>query len=95
MKCMTWALGLLLLGATARAETAGTFDWPQWQGAERNSVSREEGLLQCGDDLRSETADERKGPRRLGALQLHPAPRGKTQEVVARQGIQEVHDRVV
>lgn len=38
-------LGSELLVATAAAQTPGDFDWPQWQGPERNAISRESGLL--------------------------------------------------
>ena len=37
---------LVLLGATAFAQAPESFDWPQWQGPDRNAVSREHGLLQ-------------------------------------------------
>jgi hypothetical protein len=37
--CFAWAL-------TAAPAFAGPFDWPQWQGPERNAVSKETGLLQ-------------------------------------------------
>src|SRR5262249_37949678 len=40
-----WCLALFLPGATAFADQPGAFDWPQWQGPERNAVSRERGLL--------------------------------------------------
>jgi len=40
------SLAMLLFASTAHAETAGPFDWPQWQGANRNAVSQEQGLLQ-------------------------------------------------
>ena len=42
--CASW-LVLLLLGATASAAPE-SFDWPQWQGVDRTSVSKEHGLLQ-------------------------------------------------
>jgi outer membrane protein assembly factor BamB len=45
MKFSIWYLALVLTGATACAETAGSFDWPQWQGPDRNAVSKERGLL--------------------------------------------------
>ena len=35
-----WCLLLILPGATATAD-----DWPQWQGPDRNAISRERGLL--------------------------------------------------
>lgn len=36
---------LALLGSAAMAIGAQSFDWPQWQGPDRNAVSRETGLL--------------------------------------------------
>jgi outer membrane protein assembly factor BamB len=39
-------LALVLASAGAYADTPGSFDWPQWQGPERNSISQERGLLQ-------------------------------------------------
>ena len=42
MKCYVWCLGLVLFSATA---FAGSFDWPQWQGPDRNAISKERGLL--------------------------------------------------
>ena len=40
-------LGVSLVpsSATAFAGSPGSFDWPKWQGPERNAVSRERGLL--------------------------------------------------
>jgi len=38
-------LALVLPGAAAFAASPGTFDWPQWQGPDRNAISREGGLL--------------------------------------------------
>jgi outer membrane protein assembly factor BamB len=37
-----WCFALALTGAPA---LAGPFDWPQWQGPDRNAVSKETGLL--------------------------------------------------
>jgi len=45
MKCYTASLASLLLCTTAIAAAPGAFDWPQWQGPDRNSVSKETGLL--------------------------------------------------
>src|SRR5687767_11057930 len=45
MKPHTLNLALILLSATAFAESPERFVWPQWQGADRNAVSRETGLL--------------------------------------------------
>ena len=39
--------GLALLGVSAITLHAGDFDWPQWQGANRDAVSDETGLLQA------------------------------------------------
>ena len=46
MKRHTLFLGSLLLGTNALTASAASFDWPQWQGPERNAVSKETGLLQ-------------------------------------------------
>ena len=46
---MRWfapCLLLLLLSHPAFTESAGSFDWPQWQGPDRDAVSKERGLLQ-------------------------------------------------
>ncbi len=45
MKCHTLCLALMLSASVALAEAPKTFDWPQWQGPDRNSVSKETGLL--------------------------------------------------
>src|SRR6476660_4072466 len=45
MKCYAWCLATLLAGATAFAASPGVFDWPQWQGPNRDAVSKETGLL--------------------------------------------------
>jgi outer membrane protein assembly factor BamB len=36
---------LILPGATAFAGAPESFDWPQWQGPDRNAISRERGLI--------------------------------------------------
>lgn len=41
-----WSLALALNGATALAGSPEPFDWPQWQGPDRNAISKERGLLQ-------------------------------------------------
>src|SRR6516225_9832227 len=46
MKRFACCLALVLSGATAFAGSPGSFDWPQWQGPDRNAVSKERGLLQ-------------------------------------------------
>jgi len=38
-------LALLLLTGSALAAVAQAFDWPQWQGPDRNAISKETGLL--------------------------------------------------
>ncbi len=45
MKRYALCLALVLSGATAFAGSPGSFDWPQWQGPDRNAVSQERGLL--------------------------------------------------
>lgn len=46
MKRYAWCLALLVGGATAFAASSGSFDWPQWQGPDRDAISKERGLLQ-------------------------------------------------
>jgi outer membrane protein assembly factor BamB len=46
MKRLILFLGSVLLAATAASQPPGRFDWPQWQGPDRNAISREGGLLQ-------------------------------------------------
>src|SRR3974390_830977 len=46
MKCHAWYLALVLTGATACTAATESFDWPQWQGSNRNAISKERGLLQ-------------------------------------------------
>src|SRR4051812_33227852 len=46
MTRFAWCLALALSGlAAVAADPKGPFDWPQWQGPDRNAVSRERGLL--------------------------------------------------
>jgi len=45
MNRCAWYLVLLLLSATAFAAAPASFDWPQWQGPDRNGISKERGLL--------------------------------------------------
>ena len=45
MKRRAWHLASLLFVATALAESPNAFDWPQWQGPNRDAVSQESGLL--------------------------------------------------
>jgi len=44
-KCHAWYLALVLTSATASAGSPESFDWPQWQGPDRNAISKERGLL--------------------------------------------------
>jgi outer membrane protein assembly factor BamB len=46
VKRTAWCLALVLSTATAVAQSSRSADWPQWQGPDRNAVSREHGLLQ-------------------------------------------------
>ena len=46
MKRCPFLTVLTLLGASAFADSPESFDWPQWQGPDRNAVSRERALLQ-------------------------------------------------
>ena len=46
MKRYVSCLALILSSAVAFAASPGTFDWPQWQGPDRNAASKERGLLQ-------------------------------------------------
>jgi outer membrane protein assembly factor BamB len=45
MKRYAWCVALVLIGATVFAGSPDSFDWPQWQGPDRNAVSKEGGLL--------------------------------------------------
>lgn len=45
MKRGLWLLPLVFPVVTTLAQSAD-FDWPQWQGPDRNAISREKGLLQ-------------------------------------------------
>ncbi len=44
MKHFAFFLVLVLLSSSAFAQSS--FDWPQWQGPDRNAISKEKGLLQ-------------------------------------------------
>ena len=46
MKRYVSCLALVLSSAMAFAASPESFDWPQWQGPDRNAVSKEHGLLQ-------------------------------------------------
>jgi outer membrane protein assembly factor BamB len=43
---VTAAIGVCALGAILLGQAPARFDWPQWQGPDRNGVSKETGLLQ-------------------------------------------------
>src|SRR5438128_1647935 len=45
MKYYACYLALVLISATAFAGSPESFDWPQWQGPDRNAVSKERSLL--------------------------------------------------
>ena len=45
MKRFACLLALVFSSATAYAQSPGAFDWPQWQGPDRDAVSKERGLL--------------------------------------------------
>ena len=45
MNRFTRLLALTLLGFPSVARSGDSFDWPQWQGPDRNAISRETGLL--------------------------------------------------
>src|SRR2546429_385073 len=42
-----WASAVSILFLTIAAPSARALDWPQWQGPDRNAVSKERGLLQA------------------------------------------------
>jgi outer membrane protein assembly factor BamB len=46
MKSYAWYLALVLTIATASAGSPESFDWPQWEGPDRDAISQERGLLQ-------------------------------------------------
>ena len=46
MNRYAWCFLFGLIGTTAFADAPGAFDWPQWRGRDRNSISREKGLRQ-------------------------------------------------
>lgn len=45
MNRLLLSLTLTLAGASAWATSQASFDWPQWQGPDRNAISKETGLL--------------------------------------------------
>jgi outer membrane protein assembly factor BamB len=45
MGFQAWYFALVLTSTTAFAAAPQSFDWPQWQGPDRNAISRETGLL--------------------------------------------------
>ncbi len=46
MKCCALYFGWVLACASVSAAAAESFDWPQWQGPDRDAISKEHGLLQ-------------------------------------------------
>ena len=46
MKRYASYLAVLLFSAATLAQAQQIFDWPQWQGPNRNAISKETGLLQ-------------------------------------------------
>ena len=46
MKRMFTLISMTLLCGSGHAESTSQFDWPQWQGPDRNAISKEPGLLQ-------------------------------------------------
>ncbi|MGO8752300.1 MAG: PQQ-binding-like beta-propeller repeat protein [Thermoguttaceae bacterium] len=45
MKPFAWFCALILFPGAAPADPPQKFDWPQWQGPDRNAISKEHGLL--------------------------------------------------
>ncbi len=45
LKHYGWCLTLVLASAAVLAGSPASFDWPQWQGPDRNAISKESGLL--------------------------------------------------
>lgn len=45
MKNSALHLALVLLSTTILSTSAASFDWPQWQGPDRNAISKETGLI--------------------------------------------------
>ena len=45
-KCCVLYVALASTGAMSFASSPQSFDWPQWQGPDRNAISKERGLLQ-------------------------------------------------
>ncbi len=45
VQAYAWYLALVLSSATAFPGSPESFDWPQWQGPDRNAISKERGLL--------------------------------------------------
>lgn len=46
MKPYAWCLALILLTSAVFAASPQSYDWPQWNGPDRNAISKEPGLLQ-------------------------------------------------
>ncbi|HXG47649.1 MAG TPA: hypothetical protein VNO52_08495, partial [Methylomirabilota bacterium] len=45
VQVLAWTAAALLLSTQQPWCRAAGFDWPQWQGADRNAMSKETGLL--------------------------------------------------
>ena len=45
MKFHEGCVFLLIVGAASLGASGGSFDWPQWQGPDRDAISKEHGLL--------------------------------------------------
>ena len=48
VQAYAWYLGRPSVERDSLREPSGPFDWPQWQGPDRNAVSKEPGLLKNG-----------------------------------------------
>ena len=71
MKRYAVCLALILFNAMVFAASPGPFDWPQWQGPDRNAVSKEHGLLQGVDERRSTIGLEDQRARRRLQCSFH------------------------
>ena len=90
---LTWlALSLLIIPFAA----AGEYDWPQWQGIDRNALSREKGLLQewpkDGPKLEWQISDVGDGystPAVVGGRLYLISNKGKEEEFVAARQVKD------
>ena len=71
MKRYAIFLALVLPGTTALAATSQSFDWPQWQGPDRNAVSKEARPPQRVAERRPAAGLEDQGARRGLQRPLH------------------------